>query len=258
MLSGSTVVAVAGDSDRDEREGQRPRSNPTVAQRVEQLREERNAHEREVYEQRKLAGLCTRCGVPALEDGQLCAAHRDYERNRTQATITAMRKARRAAGCCIRCGRKSKRAECVACLVRAGRLPRSAIPRSNPTVTQSRVDVVVEADGYERRRFVGQGRKGAPSKATLDRMDFKDVAKAVAKFVEQVNGGYKLVDEGKLLPGDADAIAVAALDQLALASRFIDDILDRHRYGEAVKAAGKLRAQGAKVKTADVLRAKRR
>ena len=255
MLSGSTVVAVAGDSDDNEARKDSKRAAANTKQTLDQLREDRRAHEREVYEQRKLAGLCTRCGVAAVDGQQLCQPHLDYQRDVTSTWIAKRAAARRKAGCCIRCGRKSKRAECVSCLLKVGRLPRSAAPsNTKQTLDQSRVDVVVEADGYERRRYVGQGRKGAPSKATLDRMDFKDVARAV----EQVRIGYAVIDDGKLGEAEADAMALAALDQLALASRFIDDILDRHRYDEAVRGAGKLRAQGAKVKTADVLRAKRR
>jgi len=123
------------------------------------LRRERNEHQRRVYEARKLAGLCTDCGKPVAEGSQYCRGH-GKRRRQIAAQWARQRRARRKRGRCRDCNRKSPTARCARCQIKAGRLPRSAMPVETGGLT-SRGESRHRGrwrDAIEVRRAASQGR----------------------------------------------------------------------------------------------------
>ena len=220
MFQASTVVAVQDSSGADKRN-----RNQTVSQ----LKAERRRHERDVYQARKEAGLCTRCGETAPEGKNMCPPCDEYMRTVTRRAVQALRSLRRKRGRCAGCGRKSVRYTCDGCLLRQRRLPQSRMPRliSNQTVNQSRVDSVVEADGYVRTRYVGQPRKGAPSKASTDATDLKFGG---ASWARATAGLTEIMGDPHMTKSDRDLKRQEWLGQLDHARRTAVEILERNGY----------------------------
>lgn len=72
-----------------------------------------------VYLERKLAGLCVRCGALACEASVLCEQHRADAAARVKRSANAVRAERRAADCCAFCGVPSATYRCLRCADRA-------------------------------------------------------------------------------------------------------------------------------------------
>ncbi len=218
---GSTVSTVAIDN--------RP-GGPRVDQRAD-----RNEHQRDVYQARKEAGLCTRCGATAVDGGQYCEAHGGPMRDLKSRAIRAIRKRLRKAGRCRYCRRKSKTSRCTLCLAKEGGLPRSALP-GNPRVDQTRTDTVIEADGYARKRYVGRARRGAPSRAVEDASSKRHADKAW----EQWQAAHAIATDpsNSLSARDREQAAKIALEWLHRSVRHSAELLRRHGYDTAFVDSG--------------------
>lgn len=203
----------------------------TLAAMVTTRRPDWRERARILYFERKAAGLCTRCGAPAVVDGQFCQAHRDAQLASNRASKDRVRSEFRAAGrCAAGCGVKCETYRCAGCAVKYDRLPSTggvgggvgaSIDANH--VTQWRQD----SDGYERYR--GQLHRGKPTTALLDAQD-------LAHAEEQLRRGkagliYAHSPEVQALPKSQRVAAIAeALGLLALGGRFLDEVLDRHKF----------------------------
>lgn len=220
MLTSDTVDAV-GD--------EKPAPDRTLSrtEKLRALRDARSAARRAVYAERKDAGLCTRCGKVHVVDDQLCKRCSRKVTRARNASMRGLYKMRRKKKQCTRCGRKSPdRVECLVCLARRGELPIESRPPPDRTLNQTRTDRVVEADGYERKRFVGQARRGAPSRETEDRWDLQSAKTSIERAFE----GYAVAGDMENGLSDADRTEArkAARGHLALAVRFGEEILERN------------------------------
>lgn len=199
-------------------------------QTVDQLRADRRAHDRAVYLARKVASLCTRCGDP-VSDGQFCRPCGKAIRKLRNQHAGVLRARRRRKGQCARCGRKSKRYECFGCLLKLGRLPRSVIP----STTDQTVDPVqgndtrAEVDGYERQRYHGRARRGAPSRDQADSTDLLMARSSFARAEAALGFLRGSASEG-MSTIDRSEARKAAMAHLDLCSRTLNEILARNRF----------------------------
>lgn len=178
-----------------------------------------------LYEQRKAEGTCTRCGArPASEDANLCPKCRRRIARIKRVSDKRRRTARAAKQQCVDCGRRSDTYRCTACSIRQGRL------RGTSGADRGEVQgdgIRREVDGYDRRRFHGRSRRGAPTKTATDAFDLKI---AMASLVRAQAGCTAIGARTDLPAGDRDAAEMAWLDQLAMASRSIEEVLERRQY----------------------------
>lgn len=252
MLAGSNLADVGDTTERA------PTTNEKADEKAQRLAAlaARRVKARQRYEDKLARGECTQCPDPSLDDSQYCARHLEKARRWVRESNGRRRARNRARGLCAECAVPCKTYRCLACSVTAGHVPAALVKEREK---ESRFEVVVDADGHQRTRFVGQPRRGAPSKGTEDRGDLKFIAEYVARATE----GQLAVTSAGLTGRDREQAEIAWLDQLDRARRFIDEVHDRHRYEQkraqvdARKATAKLRAQGAKVRTSAVLAASR-
>lgn len=210
------------------------------------------------YEARLLAQECTRCGKALAEDrtsmgAAMCERCEGIVRKAQARSKRVKRKARRKAGYCAFCPRKSKRFRCPACRVKLyAQRARPVVPISEDRVSVrssvdhnaeiSRITRDGESDGYARTRYHGQARRGQQPWAQLDDQDLVEAIKALIKarrglaIARDPENG----DVPRLQKQDAvnEALALAAY-----AVRFTDDVLARNRYdrGEMIETAQKTR-----------------
>jgi hypothetical protein len=187
------------------------------------------------YLERKLAGLCTRAGCrrSASEESCLCEKHRRDAVRRSVKAKAKARASRRAQGLCAECGVvKTKRYRCSSCLIRFGRF-KQRVPNTevDKVVRISERTTVGSFAGEEgRARYRGaQGRRGAPGVVREDSVDFADAL----KYIERGRQGviHALSPEVKELPlAQRREVMRAALSQADHGARFIDSILERHKY----------------------------
>lgn len=189
---------------------------------------DRNARDRATYQERKLAGLCTRgCGQPASDTCSMCPTCAVKVHAQVNLANRKRYTERKAAKLCTRCGERRVKAPAVACrpcLGRLGRLPeRTEISRSDPDQDPSR-DRVIDRDG--RLRYLGQSAqlkarrgeaRGRLSKEEEIELDVKQIRKSLAQIDaglvldgrEDEDGAIALM---KAIGGQARLIARTALD----------------------------------------------
>jgi hypothetical protein len=181
-----------------------------------------------IYLERKLAGLCVyhRCGTPPADGAQLCLHHLAKQRKRDAKYKAKLRARRRESGLCAFCLAKSKTYRCLACLVKAGfAARRKSVPCSVDKSARIAARTVMHHDG--RTRYHGQNRRGQQPRAQLDD---QDLAEAISRLQRAKDGlAAARSPEAQLLPRiqreDAER---AALAQLELAGRFLDDVGERN------------------------------
>lgn len=187
-----------------------------------------------LYEQRKVEGLCTRCGKAAVEDGQLCAKHLKKLRAADRRSVAKRRAARRAAGYCATCPKKKKRKSktyrCATCMTKwmaANASVVSSVDRFDEKQDRIRARTAVEADG--RTRYRGQTRRGRQTVGDLDEQDLDQLALYVAKA--KAGLAYARRPEAADVPRIQRKEAEhAALGELAMGLRFGFDVCKRNRF----------------------------
>jgi hypothetical protein len=210
-----------------------------VTSKTRRIRNER-------YYARKAAGICTYgstadCPHPPAEDSSLCERHLADARDRVKRSDARLHAERRNRGRCAYCGKvKSETYACAGCQIRRG--------HSSTRNTNNNTDNTMRGlsrSGHERRgadsqwreethngktslRYVGQARRGVPSTSVLDEHDCKQIVAEVQRAMSGLAYAHALPAE---LPRSQRKDAVrAALSRLALARRFIDETLERHKY----------------------------
>jgi len=184
------------------------------------------------YQERLEANLCTRPGCNERPgDSNECPRHhadslaraRRYRRRRRR--IWAKKKL------CMRCGGTRRKGSkwCNACLIKAGRL-RIADHHKQQHNTP-RMTTTVEADGYARTRYRGQGKRGQQKRWQLDLQDLDD---AIERLQRAKAGVLATRDAEEALTPRVQLAEIrnAAMSQAAHARRFVEDVLRRNRYRE--------------------------
>lgn len=190
----------------------------------------------DTYQERKELGRCTYpgCPDPACEDAGMCQLHRDraaarqqkwrQKRARLAKQLLATRKAKSQ---CLRCGSKrvSGGEHCAKCLVVVGE---AAKQRDGVCIKVRDKLATIEAhtkiDAGGRSRYIGQGKRGRQSVASIDSKDFDYAEDALRKM----RAGFTLAanpELSRLEKRDAEQAANAFGD---LANRFVEDIQARH------------------------------
>jgi hypothetical protein len=187
---------------------------------------------RERYYERKAAGQCTgslTCDAPLVEDRQMCAEHLEKARLSTATSLERTRAERREDGLCAFCGKvKSEEWACLRCKVLRGWLPSSLanVPENVPAENDpSRFKV--SRDG--RRRYHGQMKRGRQPVSQLDDQDLKaahDQIKSARDVLAKVNApAAEAWPRHERESARREALALAEH-----ASRFVDEVLDRHGF----------------------------
>lgn len=184
------------------------------------------------YYERKATGRCTRSGCPrdAAPDGQLCARHLKRKRRANRDSMRRLSRERREAGLCAAgCGAKCDTWYCPACSIRRRRVPRAALGNAlGRDASDSGGTWRDDSSGW--RRYRGRGKRGNPGPAVADERDLVDAADALKKGAEGLR--YFRSPEVQALPRiQRKAAEDEAVALLALAARFVDEIVDRHRKG---------------------------
>ena len=181
----------------------------------------------ELYLEKKVAQLCTyhRCKCAPAEGAQLCPRHLRKQRKRDARYKARLRARRRHAGQCAFCPAKSKTYRCMACVIKAGFAPRKSVQSSVDKSARIAARTVMHGDG--RTRYHGQARRGQQSRAQLDEQDLAD---AIARLQRAKDGlAAARSPEAQLLPRiQREEAERAALAQLELAGRFLDDVGERN------------------------------
>jgi len=189
----------------------------------------------DTYQDRKIAGLCTRCGDPAEDGCQLCPKHRAAQKRYAKACYTSARDARRKAKACVRCGGKRKPGSkwCVACLIKRGKVKTKGLKQGQNIGRDriaARTDHVTEGDGRTRSRFRGRGAaSGRMSNEEKTDADLRDAVEALRKC----EAGLVLSrspEVAALPPIQRKEALLAALSHADHARRFLVDLLERHKY----------------------------
>jgi hypothetical protein len=182
------------------------------------------SREPSTYEERKLAGVCTRgaCGKLAEDGYQLCAGHRRRKNRVDRMSAKRVRAARLDAGKCLQCGEPSKTARCPGCVIKADRVkPSTGIGHSVGHDEWRR-----DSSGWERYR--GKGHRGAPSAAINDDQDLRSALDALERGRQSL--AYAHSDEvrqlGRISRRSARDAAAAIL---AMAARFIFEVVERNQ-----------------------------
>lgn len=177
----------------------------------------RRDSERELDVKRLLNLTCVKgCGRAARDDSDKCDACYAKAKSASARSVRRLRERRRKRGECVYCGRTSKTVRCVACRLKQGRLGVVA-----KVVNR---EAIHSADYDGRVRYRGQGKRGAPPKEVNDRLDF-DMA---TKSFERARDGFVRADQSGTPPDDAEALRLAAIGQLALARKLIEEIEQRN------------------------------
>jgi hypothetical protein len=199
-------------------------------------REEQRAYDAARYEKRKLGTEC-RCGK-AKESGALCCSTCEPADKRRRAEREAERRARfDARGECPTCRLSKQRNTMVSPAVISAlgfhteRGPKSgAIGASRTGARRGGGKWKTELhNGKRSMRFVGQGKRGSPSKAVNDEQDRKQIEATLERGFQLLKA---LEDPSvQLLPkSERKSAEDAGCAQLKLVQRFLDEILRRHGY----------------------------
>lgn len=181
------------------------------------------------YLEKKVAGVCTYSGCrrPPAEGIQLCTWHVRRQRKRSRTRNAKERAAARAAGLCAICQVKpSKSYRCPGCLVREGRVPKSAGVR-NGVDKSARIAAATRTHADGRKRYHASGKRGSQPAEKLDAEDLGWARSAIKRGED----GMALLRSLKvqMMPKiQRDDVKAAAVQQLILAQGHIADVLQRH------------------------------
>jgi hypothetical protein len=192
--------------------------------------ERRREVQAKLYYERKEAGLCTRCGVPAVDGGQMCEPCLERHREATNAACARLREARREAGVCGHCG-KVRTGDEYACL--ACRLARGEVSTGPAIIAAIRTDsdprFRVGEDG--RRRFHGQMRRGRQPASQIDDQDLELAIAQLTKARDHLRAIAASPEIAKLPKYQRDAAKREAFAMAEHGARFVEDLLDRNQFG---------------------------
>lgn len=180
------------------------------------------------YQGRKEAGICTRCDAAAGEDSNECPTHQaEIKKYRRRYWLKA-RRIWTQKKLCLRCGDKRRKGSkwCEPCLIKAGRLRALALDQQLDQ-SRDRTVEVIERDGFTRKRYVGQSRRGKPSRKRLDEQDLRDARANVDRALE----AYAYASSAEVAAMglvQRKAIDDAATHVVARATRHLGDVLARH------------------------------
>lgn len=186
------------------------------------------------YQDRKVAGTCTRCGEPAEDGYQLCTKHRAAQKRYATASYEASRDARKKARTCSRCGGKRKPGSkwCVACLIKRAKVKTQGLKQGQNNGRDriaARTDAITEGDGRTRERYRGKQTTGRMSREALDAQDLELAARAVQRCRDGLAVAHG-PEVAALPPIQRREALHAALSFAHLASRHLDDLLARNKY----------------------------
>jgi len=184
---------------------------------------------------RLLAHQCERCGADNRErDSNLCPkcqANANARQNR-------WRKKRRDQKRCVDCGERSKKRRCRKCKAkkRGVTARRMGVDQKAPQQPKLIARLEVDSrypDGRVRMREVGRGTRGAPNRQQLETDDARNLRFAARELEKAIPA----IEAANSLPADTpriqrEAARRAALAPADLASRLIDETLDRNKYGQ--------------------------
>lgn len=198
---------------------------------------------------RLLDGECTRCGAEGPHEANLCVKcttkGTGYKRD--------LRARRRANGRCAFCPRRSKTYRCKGCTRKHRDQRRSVRSRrrsvQHEPTQQPKLVAKVEVDsrypeGRTRMREVGRGTRGAPNRQQIEADDVRNLRFAARELEKAIPA----VEAANALPADMPRIQreAARRDALAsadLASRLIEETLDRNKYGQEAQMRMMTRAE---------------
>jgi hypothetical protein len=209
--------------------------NRVVTRKVElvEARAARAALRRADYQRRKESGRCTREGCPReAGDSNLCDQCGQVVRAQNRQAVAARRERRRDAGRCRECGAKADGCRCVDCQIKLGVIAKSALARiladGHRVVTRQTLATTIEKDprypdGRTRTRYRGgQGRRGAPDRLRVLAADLDLTIASLRRAREKLDEACGLTDKRERKAKEA-----AAMGQVALAGRMIDEVMDR-------------------------------
>lgn len=205
-------------------------------QELKRKREEQRVYDAARYEKRKLGTECS-CGN-VKESGTLyCVACEPRARKRVAAATARWRAAIADAGSCPACRLPKERNTVIPDAVISAlgfhteRGPKSgAIASSRTGARRGAGQWKSEVhNGKATVRFVGQGRRGSPSKAVNDEQDRKQIEATLERGF-QLLAALEAPEVRELSKSERKNAENAGCAQLALVVRFIDEILRRHRY----------------------------
>lgn len=194
------------------------------------------------YEQRKVEGVCTRCGKAApSDDSNMCKRCQGLVLKAKRRSDNAKRKRLRKAGMCAMCGRKSNRYRCGKCRVSHYlRRAKPPLPKhENEVGAKSGADhsgdlhrttrSVDSADGYARSRYHGQMQRGRQTIAALDDQDLVSAIKTMIKARRAlvIAREAENLNLPRVQREDAANTALAYVDHVR---RFLVDVLERSHY----------------------------
>jgi hypothetical protein len=168
--------------------------------------------------------------MPLADDSTLCARHLKAKRRSDARTAKRRRQELRDDRRCAECGLKSDRFRCHGCSIRQNRLPTVGVGNGvgkHPAAEVWRVGTT-ESDSNT-LRYRGLGTRGQVPSAVLDDRALKHIAVEIERGRQAIE--YARSQQVAVLPKSQQRDALhAALSLFALARRFIDEMLDRHRY----------------------------
>lgn len=186
------------------------------------------------------ASVCLYHGCNAAQSGDslLCVAHRDAERQRVRLSKRKRRRMAAARSLCSRCARrpraKSSDWGCAVCLVELGALKRSTSFVTEDVNKRARVEARIVVGSFQKeegrsRYRGGQARRGPPGKVREDAQDL--LAARVAIDKARLGLAYAASAEVRQLPlVQRREVERAALSQADHGARFLEAVLERHRY----------------------------
>jgi hypothetical protein len=191
------------------------------------------------YQDRKVAEACTYPGCDRAPDDDCneCSHHRAASKERRIRYRVKQRREWLKKKLCLRCGgkRKQGRTWCAACLIKLDRL-RTADRDKQRDKMPDRTTRESEADGYARTRYHGQSRRGQQPGWQLDDQDLDEAI----SLLQRTKQGLELARDAEAAGTpriQRQEIKDAALALAAQASRFVDEVLDRNRFGQRAKSA---------------------
>lgn len=183
------------------------------------------------YQERK-GVLCTYpgCKRQPWDESLQCRKHTLAHRKRQRRANKNRRRKWARKQRCLRCGgkRAPDRRHCFDCLVETGELAKKQHAdfyeyKSSGTRT------AVETDGYARERYRGQGKRGRQSAAAIDDQDLGYALDAIGK-AKLALAAIAHPDFAQLTRSQKIDATGAALAQAEHGVRFVEEVLDRHKY----------------------------
>jgi hypothetical protein len=194
------------------------------------------------YHERKERSICTRpgCNADPADDSNECPPHRDDSRTRKARSKRRKRSKWRRLKRCMTCGRKRLRGRkhCAKCTARLGYTKAARGDKSVDNERDRQFTNAMETDGWTRSRYRGQGKRGRQSTVQIDDQDLRYAIDAIQKAKNRL----MFVSDAEMPRSERQDAIRAALAQAAHGVRFVEEVLDRHRYGSEIqKPAAKRR-----------------